>query len=298
MHKKQSTFNLCYKNGMKNPADDNNKTAISRLLAVMAALRTPQTGCPWDLQQDFASIAPYTLEEAYEVVDAIERGDMGDLQEELGDLLLQVVFHGQMASEVGLFTFDDIAQTVTDKMIRRHPHVFDDSQAQTPAQVKQNWEAIKEAEKADKDNNKTASLVDNIPLALPGLTRAVKLQKRAARVGFDWTKAAPILAKIKEEIAELEEVINENNNNNDKRDASNQPQTARLEEEYGDILFALANLARHLRFDPEAAIRTANQKFMNRFKWMENKAKQEGKDLASMSLEDMEFLWQQAKTEV
>ena len=290
---------------MKNPADDNNnKTAISRLLAVMAALRTPQTGCPWDLQQDFASIAPYTLEEAYEVVDAIERGDMADLQEELGDLLLQVVFHGQMAKEAGLFTFDDIAQTVTDKMIRRHPHVFDEShvvdnsQAKTAAKVKQNWEAIKEAEKADKDNNKTASLVDNVPLALPGLTRAVKLQKRAARVGFDWTQAAPILAKIKEEIAELEEVINENNNNNDKRDASNQPQTARLEEEYGDILFALANLARHLRFDPEAAIRTANQKFINRFKWMEHKAKQEGKDLASMSLEDMEFLWQQAKTEV
>ncbi|MDD9841737.1 MAG: nucleoside triphosphate pyrophosphohydrolase [Alphaproteobacteria bacterium] len=291
---------------MKNPADDNNnKTAISRLLAVMAALRTPQTGCPWDLQQDFASIAPYTLEEAYEVVDAIERGDMGDLQEELGDLLLQVVFHGQMAKEAGLFTFDDIAQTVTDKMIRRHPHVFDEShvvdnsQAKTAAKVKQNWEAIKEAEKADKDNNKTASLVDNVPLALPGLTRAVKLQKRAARVGFDWTQAAPILAKIKEEIAELEEVINENdNNNNDKGDASNQPQTARLEEEYGDILFALANLARHLRFDPETAIRAANQKFMNRFKWMENKAKQEGKDLASMSLEDMEILWQQAKIEV
>lgn len=271
---------------MKNTAD--NKTAIERLLAVMAALRTPQTGCAWDLEQDFASIAPYTLEEAYEVVDAIERGDMDDLQEELGDLLLQVVFHGQMANEAGLFTFDDIAQTVTDKMIRRHPHVFGDSQVQTPAHVKQNWEAIKAAEKADKDNNDTASLVDNVPLALPGLTRAVKLQKRAARVGFDWTQAAPILAKIKEEIAELEEVL----------DANNQPQTARLEEEYGDILFALANLARHLRFDPETALRNANQKFINRFKWMENKAKQEGKDLASMSLEDMELLWQKAKTEI
>jgi len=277
------------------------ETSIGRLLAVMAALRTPQTGCAWDLEQDFASIAPYTLEEAYEVVDAIERGDMADLQDELGDLLLQVVFHGQMASEAGLFTFDDIAQAVADKMIRRHPHVFGDSNvsqgAQTPAAVRQNWEAIKAAEKANKDKDKandTTSLVDNVPLALPGLTRAVKLQKRAARVGFDWTQAAPILAKIKEEIAELEEVLNGNDTNNN----DNQPQTARLEEEYGDILFALANLARHLRFDPETALRNANQKFINRFKWMENKAKQEGKDLASMPLEDMELLWQQAKAEV
>jgi len=269
------------------------ETSIGRLLAVMAALRTPQTGCAWDLEQDFASIAPYTLEEAYEVVDAIERGDMADLQDELGDLLLQVVFHGQIASEAGLFTFDDIAQAVADKMIRRHPHVFgNNSQAQTAAAVRQNWEAIKAAEKASKDKaNDTTSLVDNVPLALPGLTRAVKLQKRAARVGFDWTQAAPILAKIKEEIAELEEVLNDNNNDN-------QPQTARLEEEYGDILFALANLARHLRFDPETALRNANQKFINRFKWMESKAKQEGKDLASMPLEDMEILWQQAKAEV
>jgi len=288
------------------------ETAIRRLLAVMVALRAPRTGCAWDLEQDFASIAPYTLEEAYEVVDAIERGDMADLQEELGDLLLQVVFHGQMASEAGLFTFDDIAQAVADKMIRRHPHVFGDTQqgAQTPAAVKQNWEAIKAAEKASKDkDNDTASLVDNVPLALPGLTRAVKLQKRAARVGFDWTQAAPILAKIKEEIAELEEVLNgtdpNNNdtnnkdaNNENKGDVSDQPQTARLEEEYGDILFALANLARHLRFDPETALRAANNKFINRFKWMESKAKQEGKELASMSLEDMELLWQQAKNEV
>lgn len=252
---------------------------LVRILDIMKALRDPETGCPWDIEQTFASIVPYTIEEAYEVADAIETGDMTTLKDELGDLLLQVVFHAQMAEEAGHFNFFDVAATISDKMERRHPHVFGDLEVASADTVKSNWEDIKARERAEKSANQEASLLDDVPATLPGLSRAVKLQRRAARVGFDWSEAAPIFAKLDEEVEELRHEM--------RTDTADK---ARLEDELGDVLFVIANLARHLGVDPEAAIRSTNAKFTARFKWMEKNA-----DLDTLSLAEMEEKWHQAK---
>lgn len=261
------------------------QTPIERLRAVMAALRTPETGCPWDLKQDFASIAPYTIEEAYEVVDAIARDDMDDLKLELGDLLLQVVFHARMAEEQGLFDFNDVANAISDKMQFRHPHVFSDTHVADAAQVQDNWEALKAAERAKKaPNSEPASLMDDVPNALPGLTRAVKLQKRAAQAGFDWQAAAPILAKLDEEVAEFKAEM-----------SAETIDKQRLTDEFGDMLFVMANLARHLKLDPETAIRSTNRKFDRRFRYIEQKAAENGEKMDALSLEALEAYWQESK---
>jgi MazG family protein len=252
------------------------ETAISDLLALMAALRTPGSGCPWDLEQDFRTIAPYTVEEAYEVADAIERGDMADLKDELGDLLFQTVFHARMAEEAGAFTFADVARAITEKMRRRHPHVFGDAEARTASEQTAAWEDQKAAERGAKG---AAGILDDVPLGLPGLTRAVKLQKRAARVGFDWTNPRDVLGKIAEETEELVAVIDTGD-----RDA--------IEDEYGDLLFVMANLSRHLDIDPEAALRRANEKFRRRFRHIEETL---GPRLGEAGLEAMEALWVEAK---
>lgn len=251
--------------------------SLAALAAIMARLRDPQTGCPWDLQQDFRSIAPYTIEEAYEVADACERGDMAALCDELGDLLLQVVFHSRMAEEAGHFTLDDVTGAICAKMVRRHPHVFGsgetgDAAADTPA-VRRGWEAIKADERAEAGH---ASALDGVALALPALSRAEKLQKRAARTGFDWPDPSGARAKIDEELAEVAEA----------RDA------AHRHEEIGDLLFAMVNWARHLDVDPEAALRDANAKFDKRFRAMEEDA---GPVFEQLTLEDKESLWQRAK---
>lgn len=253
--------------------------SIDRIIDVMKALRTPETGCPWDLQQDFASIANYTIEEAYEVVDAIERNDMDDLKDELGDLLLQVVFHARMAAEQKLFDFDDVANGIADKMIRRHPHVFSNADAKDADAVKTSWEEIKAAEKAEKGKT-SESLMDDIPVALPGLTRGVKIQNRAARLQFDWPDVEPVFDKLQEEIAEVREAIESGD-----ADA--------IEDEIGDLLFVAANIARHMKIDPEKAIRRTNEKFIRRFKHLEAQAKATGKD--TFTLEELDEFWDQAK---
>lgn len=255
------------------------QNGIQRILEVMAALRTPETGCPWDLKQDFASIAPYTLEEAYEVVDAIQRGDMADLKEELGDLLLQVVFHARMAEERNLFDFNDVANAIADKMVRRHPHVFADGDADTPEAVKQSWEEIKAAEKAEKGKI-SDSLMDDIPVTLPGLTRGVKIQNRAAKLQFDWPDVEPVFDKLQEEIAEVREAMASGN-----QDA--------MEDEIGDLLFVAANIARHLKVDPEKAVRRTNEKFISRFKHLEAQAQATGK--TEFTLEELDRFWDNAK---
>jgi MazG family protein len=252
------------------------KNAMSDLLDLMAALRTPVTGCPWDLEQNFRTIAPYTVEEAYEVADAIERGDMGDLKDELGDLLFQAVFHARMAEEEGHFAFDDVARAITEKMRRRHPHVFGHAEARTSDEQTLQWEEQKASERAAKG---AVSLLDDVPVGLPGLTRAVKLQKRAARVGFDWTNPREVLDKIAEETAELVEVA-------DKGDRD------KIEDEFGDLLFVMANLSRHLDIDPEAALRRVNEKFRRRFRHIEERL---GPRLGEAGLEEMEALWVEAK---
>lgn len=260
---------------------------IQRILDIMAALRTPETGCPWDLKQDFASIAPYTIEEAYEVTDAIERGDMDDLKDELGDLLLQVVFHARIAEEAALFNFSDVVDAISDKMTRRHPHVFGDETAEDSDTVRQNWEEIKAAEKAAKGKanaNADDSLLADVPSTLPALTRAVKLQKRAARIGFDWSEAEPIFAKLEEEIGEL-------------REAMSRADSADIEDEYGDVLFVIANLARHLSLDPEAALRKGNAKFTRRFQALERFAKEAKPNISDFTLDEYEMFWQRAKAE-
>lgn len=255
---------------------------MHRLIAIMAWLRHPERGCPWDREQDFASIAPYTIEEAYEVSDAINRKDMADLREELGDLLLQVVYHARMAEEEGAFAFDDVADAISRKMIARHPHVFGsesvpDAAAQTAA-----WEATKAAERAGKAKP-DGSVLDGVALALPALLRAEKLQKRAARVGFDWGAPGPVIDKIEEEIGEVRAEI-----------ASGAP-ADRLTDEIGDVLFAVANLARHLSIDPEAALRATNDKFTRRFGYVERSLKAQGRSPEAASLEEMEALWVEAK---
>jgi ATP diphosphatase len=264
---------------------------IEMLLAIMAALRDRNTGCPWDVAQSFASIAPYTIEEAYEVADAIAQGDMGELREELGDLLLQVVFHAQMGSESGSFDFGDVVAAITEKLIRRHPHVFGATRGAKLEEVNAAWERIKREEKTRKHADRpasptaTASLLDGVPLALPALTRAEKLQSRAARVGFDWKTPEPILAKLREELAECEAAL----------DAGSE---AAVMDEIGDLLFTVANLARRLDVDPEAATRGANAKFERRFRAMEADAAASGRDMKAMSLDELEALWVASKASV
>ena len=258
---------------------------ISRLLEIMAALRTPGTGCPWDLQQDFASIAPYTIEEAYEVADAIARGDLTDLREELGDLLLQVIFHARMAQEQGAFAFADVVATLTEKLVRRHPHVFGEAQGLTPGAVEGLWERIKSQERKEKpgrDEGGEGALA-GVPVTLPALTRALKLQIKAARVGFDWNDPLAVLAKIAEEADEIEAEI------------ANGDRTA-AQAEVGDLLFAVVNLARHLGIDPETALRGSNLKFECRFAAIEQALAARGKTPMQATLTEMEELWTAAKT--
>lgn len=252
---------------------------IDALLAVMARLRAPEGGCPWDLEQTYRTIAPYTIEEAYEVADAIERGEMGELRDELGDLLFQVVFHAQMAREENLFDFADVAEAVTAKMIRRHPHVFDEADARDAEAQTRAWEDQKAAERKAKGAD---SLLADVPPGLPGMTRAAKLQKRAARVGFDWPDAGAVLDKVAEEAGEL-------------REAAQTAHRDHVEEEFGDLLFVLANLARHLEVDPETALRRANEKFIRRFRHIERTVADKGASLEETSLDDMEALWLEAK---
>jgi nucleoside triphosphate diphosphatase len=260
---------------------------LERLLGIMARLRDPQQGCPWDLEQDFSTIAPYTIEEAYEVADAIDRGDLVDLCDELGDLLLQVVFHAQMASEQGAFGFADVARAISDKMQRRHPHVFGGVDVEGAEDVMVNWDAIKRAERAAKGDPDTSALA-GISRGLPEWQRAVKLQSRAAKVGFDWPGPGPVMDKVREE---LDEVAAEFEH------GPVQDNQARLQEELGDLLFVVANLARHARVDVGAALRQANHKFERRFRSMEAQAARDGQALRELDLDAQERLWQQAKAD-
>lgn len=260
---------------------------LDELLEVMAQLRDGEAGCPWDVQQTFDTIAPYTIEEAYEVADAIQRNDLADLRDELGDLLFQVVFHSRIAEEAGHFDFADVTEGIRDKIVRRHPHVFRDSGQQHDAELQTvSWEAIKADERARKfgDQGEPVSALADVGLALPGLLRAVKLTRRAARVGFDWPDARGVLDKIREELVELEEVLQEEPR-----------QEELLEGELGDLLFATANLARHLRLDPEAALRRANAKFESRFRHMEQALAQNGQGLENVDFEAREAAWEAAK---
>jgi ATP diphosphatase len=258
---------------------------IGRLLEITAALRTPDTGCPWDLVQTFSTIAPYTLEEAYEVADAIARGDLTDLREELGDLLLQVVFHARMAEEQGAFAFGDVVQGITEKLIRRHPHVFGDERSQTPEAVKGLWERIKAQEKAARKTPlDAAGALAGVPLAFPALTRALKLQDQAGKVGFDWNDPRAVLRKIREETDEIEAEL-------DRAEID----TAATAAEVGDLLFAAVNLARHLHADPEAVLRQTNQKFERRFAAIERALAARGKTPQEATLAEMDALWDEAK---
>jgi nucleoside triphosphate diphosphatase len=254
---------------------------IARLIEIMAALRTPGSGCPWDLAQSFATIAPYTLEEAYEVADAIARADLPGLNDELGDLLLQVVFHARMAEEQGAFDFGGVVEGITAKLIRRHPHVFADAQGRTAEAVKGLWERVKAEEKAERGEAAEGALA-GVPLALPALTRALKLQEKAGRVGFDWNDARAVLAKIREEADEIEAAL----------DAGARGEAAA---EIGDLLFALVNLARHLDADPEAVLRTTNAKFERRFAAIESALAARGKTPKEATLAEMDALWDEAK---
>jgi ATP diphosphatase len=265
---------------MMTPARD-----ISRLLEIMAALRTPKTGCPWDLEQDFSTIAPYTIEEAYEVADAIARHDLDDLRDELGDLLLQVVFHARMAEEQGAFDFGGVVEAITDKMVRRHPHVFGDAKGLSAGAVEDLWHDIKAQEKAAKATKAGASregALAGVPVVLPALTRALKLQQKASKVGFDWNDPRAVLAKIREEADEIEAALD----GGDKRHAAT---------EAGDLLFAVVNLARHLDADPEGTLRMTNQKFERRFGWIERALAARGKTPTQATLAEMDALWDAAK---
>ncbi|OHV81525.1 nucleoside triphosphate pyrophosphohydrolase [Rhizobium sp. LCM 4573] len=264
---------------------------ISRLIEIMAALRTPGTGCPWDLEQDFSTIKPYTIEEAYEVADAIERNDMDDLCEELGDLLLQVVFHARMAEEAGEFSFGDVVEAITRKMIRRHPHVFAVSDAATPDAVKVQWDAVKAEEKRERAERRAKrgitedfklGFLGSVHRSQPALTEAVKLQSQAAKVGFDWSEAEPILDKIEEEIGELREALHSGSQD-------------KVADELGDLIFALVNIGRHVKADPEEALRSTNTKFRRRFNHIEKSLQQSNETLEAATLERMEELWQAAK---
>jgi ATP diphosphatase len=251
---------------------------IGQLLALMAALRTKDSGCPWDLEQTFETIAPYTIEEAYEVADAIARGDLGGLKDELGDLLLQVVFHARMAEERRAFDFGDVVEAITGKLVRRHPHVFGGARNITPDEVKSLWQKIKDEERAKA--GKAGGTLDSVPLALPALSRAEKLQKKAAAVGFDWPSAFEVKAKVEEEIDELFEALDDRE---------------KFAEEFGDLLFALVNLARHAKVDAETALRAANRKFERRFQAIERALAARGKTPAQSDLTEMDALWDAAK---
>jgi len=270
---------------------------IRRLLDIMSALREPETGCAWDRQQTYASIAPYTIEEAYEVVDAITRGDRGDLCDELGDLLFQVVFHSRIAEEEEAFDFGNVVEAISAKLIRRHPHVFGERKSASPEEIKAQWQKIKAEEKAVRAAAKAIerqetggsgapaeSFLADVPLALPGLTRAVKLQEKAGRVGFDWNDAALVLDKLREETLEIEAAIAGGS-------------ASEISGEIGDLLFTVANLARHLNVDPEAAIRSTNAKFERRFGFIETALHKTGRTLAEAELTEMEALWQEAKAQ-
>ena len=265
---------------------------IDRLIEIMARLRSPDGGCPWDLEQTFATIAPYTIEEAYEVADAIERDALDELPDELGDLLLQVVFHAQMAREAALFEFADVANRIGDKMVRRHPHVFGAVEASTPAAVKTNWEDIKAAEKAE-SGRKPVSVLDDVPTALPALVRAEKLQKRAARVGFDWPDTVDVLDKIEEEIRELRQEMAASESAGSAN--AGPDHVAGIGEEIGDLLFALVNLARRLDVDAETALRAANAKFTRRFRFIEQSLANGDRSPKDATLEEMDALWDEAK---
>jgi tetrapyrrole methylase family protein/MazG family protein/ATP diphosphatase len=253
---------------------------IDRLLAIMARLRDPETGCPWDIEQTFATIAPYTVEEAYEVADAIERNDLADLKDELGDLLLQVVFHARMAEELGHFAFEDVARAINDKMVRRHPHVFGDETYESLAHQKEGWEVLKAAEREKK--GRQDSLLDDVPVGLPALTRAVKLSKRAAGVGFVWPSAKEVLEKLHEEVRELVVEVEAGD-------------LEKARQEMGDVLFVVANLARTLDVDPEDALRFTNAKFARRFRYIEQRLAERGKTPDESDLAEMDALWDEAK---
>ncbi|MBK4995629.1 nucleoside triphosphate pyrophosphohydrolase [Pseudomonas sp. S37] len=263
---------------------------LEDLLHLMARLRDPQHGCPWDLQQNYASIVPYTIEEAYEVADTIERGDFEHLQGELGDLLFQVVYYSQLAREEGRFEFDGVVDSITRKLIRRHPHVFPTGELYAPvgtpslneAQVKSRWEEIKAEERAEKSQPEQLSLLDDVPATLPALSRAAKLQKRAATVGFDWPAALPVLDKVREELDEVLQAMADGD-----ADA--------LEDEVGDLLFAAVNLARHLKQDPEHALRRANRKFERRFRFIEQALRDSGRPIEDCNLDELDALWGEAK---
>ncbi len=257
------------------------RTDIAELLTVMARLRDPEGGCPWDLEQDFATIAPYTIEEAYEVAEAIEHGDRDELREELGDLLFQVVYHAQMAREAGWFGFEEVVAAIVAKMIRRHPHVFADQRIATAEEQTGAWERHKAREKPGR-----RSLLDGVSAALPALTRAVKLQRRAARAGFDWPEAGAVLEKIEEELAELRAELDADEGTGE-----------RVAEEMGDLLFAVANLARHLKVDPEQAARAANRKFERRFRALEQRLRRLGREPAELPLAELDELWEEVKRE-
>jgi len=255
---------------------------IARLIEIMAALRTPGSGCPWDLEQSFETIAPYTLEEAYEVADTIARGDLYALRDELGDLLLQVVFHARMAQEQGAFDFGDVVDTVTSKLIRRHPHVFADAQGRTAEAVKGLWERIKAEERAERGEAPPGGALAGVPVALPALTRALKLQNKAGRVGFDWNDPRAVLAKIREEANEIEAALDSG-------------EIAHAASKVGDLLFAVTNLARHLGVDPEGVLRATNLKFERRFASIERALAARGKTPKDATLAEMDALWDAAK---
>jgi len=278
-------------------ADYSKLSALEKLLAVVSMLRNQEYGCPWDLEQTISSLAAYTIEEVYEVVDAIETQDMVELEDELGDLLFQVVFYGQIAAEQGQFSFDDIAKAITHKLLRRHPHVFPDGEVSsfgrkpeiTSSEVVVNWEAIKAAEREEKRSRgslkgqqESPSLLDDVPRALPAVERARKLQKRAATAGFDWSDIKPVLSKLKEEIEEFEQALL-------------QGEPERISDELGDIMFATINLARHAAVEPEVALRSSNRRFENRFKWIEAKLQSQGKQFKQTDLLELDALWDQAK---
>ena len=267
-------------------------TKVEQLLTLMANLRAPEKGCPWDLRQTHKSLLPYLVEESYEVVDAIESNDLDNLQEELGDLLFQVVFHAQLANENGVFDFNDVVAGITAKMLRRHPHVFPDgslasfgSQTQlSESEIAEQWQIIKRQEKALKKQNITEGLLDSVHAKMPPMQRAVKLQNKAAKVGFDWPDVKPVFAKIREELDELEEAIGEQDE-------------AHIQEELGDLLFVMANLARHVKQDPEQAVSVTNQKFCRRFARIEALLQEQGKELDACDLEELDKYWDQAKSE-
>ena len=268
---------------MSDDPTDRSRPGIERLLEVVRRLRDPERGCPWDKEQSFATIAPYTIEEAYEVADAIRREAWAELAGELGDLLLQVVYHAQIAEEAGLFDFEQVAQGIAEKMIRRHPHVFGDAVVESAAAQRRAWEEVKAAERAGKASD--PSVLADVPLALPALTRAEKLQRRVARIGFDWPEPTPILAKIEEELAELRASLE-----------AREPRE-KLAEELGDLLFAVVNLARRLEIDAEEALRAANAKFERRFRAVEARARASGSDPAQLDLAALDRLWEEVKAE-